>query len=506
MNVVGEFLLRSALRHPRRTALIDGDVRFTYAELQSRVNRAVAGLRSLGLAAGDRVAYHGNNRWELVVTLFACLQAGFVLVPLNVMLRPAELEHILAESGLRLLLTTAEGEPAARALHARFGYELSSYDDPQGLFARWMAVDDDPGTRLEDRRPDDVLALFFTSGTTGDPKGAPLDHEFVSHLAESWLIACRYTAEEVFLVTTPMFWTVAPIHCIVPLVLAGGTVVLMNRFDLDRCCELVQKHRVTSFFAVPAIYTMLLDRKREALAAMKTLRVCSVAGSIVAAEVVREFEALTGATLLNIYGATEAGAISREMLGSPRLAGCAGPLGGTLEAIIVDDDGRPVPAGRPGEIWARGFTAIKGYWQQGRVNPESLPGGWFRTGDVGVLEDGCFLRIIDRKKDMIITGGANIYPAEIERVVNALAGVQQCAVVGVPDRVMGELAVAYVVPRTAGAVDAAALERHCREMLSSYKVPRRFVLVDSLPMTPTGKVQKNELRRLAAAEQAVLQR
>jgi acyl-CoA synthetase (AMP-forming)/AMP-acid ligase II len=505
MNVVGEYLQRSAMRHAERIALIDGDARLDYAELQSSVNRAVAGMRALGLRPGDRVAYHGNNRWELVVTLFACLQGGFVVVPLNVMLRPPELEHIVAESQLQLLFTTSEGEPTARALRDKFGYRLSSYYDADGLFARWMAADD-PGARLEHRRPDDVLALFFTSGTTGKPKGAPLDHEFVSHLAESWLIACRYTAQEVFLVTTPMFWTVAPIHCIVPLVLAGGTVVLMNRFDLDRCCELVQKHRVTSFFAVPTIYTLLLDKKREALAGMKSLRVCSVAGSIVAAEVVREFEALTGATLLNIYGATEAGAISREMLNAPRREGCAGPLGGTIEALIVDDDGNPVPPGQPGEIWARGFTAIKGYWQQGRVNPESLPGGWFKTGDVGVLEDGFFLKILDRKKDMIITGGANIYPAEIERVVGTLAGVQACAVVGVPDRVMGELAVAYVVPRAPGAVDLAALERHCRAQLASYKVPRRFVLVDALPMTPTGKVQKNELRRLAAAEPLVVQR
>lgn len=500
MNVVGEFLLRSALRHPQRTALIDRDVSLTYAELQSRVNRAVAGMRSLGLAPGDRVAYHGNNRWELVATLFACLQGGFIVVPLNVMLKPAEIEHILDESGLKLLLTTSEGEATARALHEKYGYELSSYDDPNGLFDSWMSAPD-PGVRIEERRPDDVLAIFFTSGTTGKPKGAPLDHEFVSHLAASWLIGCRYSAEDVFLVTTPMFWTVAPIHCIVPMILAGGTVVLMNRFDLDRCCELVLQHRVTSFFAVPTIYAMLLDSKKDALAAMKTLRVCSVAGSSVASEVVEEFERLTGAALLNIYGATEAGAISREMLGAPRKAGCAGTFGGTIEAKLVDEAGNPVPPGQPGEVWARGFSAIKGYWQGGRVNPASLPGGWFHTGDIAVIEDGYFLRILDRKKDMIITGGANIYPAEIERVLAAMPGVKQCAVVGIPDRVMGELAVAYVI--ASGQVTSTSLESFCRERLSNYKVPRRFVLVDALPMTQTGKIRKHELRSQAAAQEAV---
>lgn len=498
MNVVGEFLQRSALIYPERPALVDGEIRFSYAELQSRVNRSVAGMRAIGLAPGDRLAYHGNNRWELVVTLFAAFQGGFVLVPLNVMLRPAELDPILDETGIKLLLTTTEGEAVATDLQARYGYRLSSYDDPGGLFAQWMS-DPDPGVLIEDRRPDDLLALFFTSGTTGRPKGAPIDHDFVSHLAESWLIACRYTAQDVFLVTTPMFWTVAPIHCIVPMVLAGGALILMNRFDLDRCCEMVISHRVTSFFAVPTIYTMLIDRKADALARMDSLRVCSVAGAPVAPEIVERFESITGSTLLNIYGATEAGAISREFLGAPRRSGCAGTLGGTLEVKIVDDDGQALPPGTRGEIWARGYTVIKGYWQSGRVNPDSLPDGWFRTGDIGVLEDGHFLRILDRAKDMIITGGANIYPAEVERVIACCPGVQQAALIGIPDRVMGEIPVAYVVRSAGSVLSAESLEAYCRSQLSAFKIPRRIVFVDSLPLTPTGKVQKHELRRQAAA-------
>jgi fatty-acyl-CoA synthase len=500
MNLVGEFLLRSALRYPQRTALVDGNREFTYAELQSRVTLAVAGMREMGLQPGDRVAYHGNNRWELVVMLFAAVQGGFVLVPLNVMLRPNELEHIASETRLRLVLTTREGQEVAQALREKHGYELSSLDDPAGLFARWM---EQPAMEpsLADCRPDDTAALFFTSGTTGAPKGAPIDHEFISHLAESWLIACRYTPQDVFLVTTPMFWTVAPIHCIIPMVLAAGKIVLMDRFDMDRFCAQVQAHQVTSFFAVPTIYTMLIDQKSAELEKMRSLRVCSVAGSPVSAEIVEAFERLTGATLLNIYGATEAGAISREMLGAPRKAGCAGTPGGTLEMKIVGKDGEPVPPGTAGEVWARGFTAIKGYWQGGRVNPDSLPDGWFRTGDIALLEDGHFLRIIDRAKDMIITGGANLYPAEIEQVIAAMPGVQLCAVVGVPDRVMGELPLAYVVPSAPGSVEVPALQAWCRERLSNYKVPRSFVLVESLPVTATGKVQKHELRRMALAGQ-----
>ena len=184
------------------------------------------------------------------------------------------------------------------------------------------------------------------------------------------------------------------------------------------------------------------------------------------------------------------------MLGVPRRAGCAGTPGGTLTMKIVDENGQPVKPGTPGEIHARGFTAIKGYWNQGRVDPSLLADGWVNTGDVGVLEDG-FVRILDRTKDMIITGGANIYSAEVERVMALHPGVQSCALIGVPDRVMGELPVAYVVCRSGHNLASETLQAFCCERLSNYKIPRRYFFVDALPMTPTGKVQKTELRKLA---------
>lgn len=497
MNLVGSFLQRSARRYPGKTALTDGDVSMTYAELYDAASRVAAGMQSIGLAPGDRVSYHGNNRWEMVVTMFAAIQGGYIFAPLNVMLRPAELEYIIAESGIRLILTTTEGYATPAALQSRFGYTLSSYDDPDGLFARWYKAPS-VGEVMVDRAPDDVVALFFTSGTTGNPKAAPIDHEFVTHLAHSWSMACRYSPDDVYLVMTPMFWAVAPLHGILPLVMAGGSVVMMQRFDLGRCSELVERHRVTSFFSVPTLCTMLVD-EHAALSRMRSLRVCTVAGAPVTAEVVKAFESISGATLLNVYGSTEAGVIAREMLGAPRKAGCAGPLGGTLESKIVDPDGNPVKPGTPGEILARGYTAIKGYWRQGRVDTTSLPDGWVHTGDVGVIEDGHFLRILDRIKDVIITGGANIYSAEVERVMALHPAVQASALIGIPDRVLGEIAVAYVVPRQPGQLDTAALEAFCRERLSNYKIPRRFITVDGLPMTPTGKIQKVELRKTAAA-------
>ena len=494
MNSVGQFLLQSALRFPSKVALVDGDRSFTYTELYEAAARVAAGMRTQGLHPGDRVAYHGNNRWEMVVTMFAAIHGGFVLCPLNVMLKPAELEYILQLGGIRLILTTSEGEANVRALQDQFDFEVSSYDDPAGLFARWMSGP--PGGPEEYRRPDDVVALFFTSGTTGNPKGAPLDQEFINHLAHSWIIACRYTPDDVYLVMTPMFWAVAPIHGILPIVLAGGRIVLMNRFNLDHACVLMEQHGVTALFTVPTLCTMLIDQKPDALKRIKTLRVCGVGGSPLTAETVEAFESLTGATLLNTYGSTEAGAISREMLGVPRRAGCAGTPGGTLTMKIVDENGQPVKPGTPGEIHARGFTAIKGYWNQGRVDPSLLADGWVNTGDVGVLEDG-FVRILDRTKDMIITGGANIYSAEVERVMALHPGVQSCALIGVPDRVMGELPVAYVVCRSGHNLASETLQAFCCERLSNYKIPRRYFFVDALPMTPTGKVQKTELRKLA---------
>lgn len=497
MNVVADFLARAATLRPDKVALVDGEVSLTYRELEDAVHRVSSGMRALGLEPGDRVAYHGNNRWELVVTLFAAIHGGFVVLPLNVMLRPSELEHIVGVAAPRLVLTTAEGEDIARSVQAHAGFTLSSYDDPEGLFASWLRNGAE-GHPPAHRRPDHPVALFFTSGTTGKPKGAPIDHEFVSHLAEAWIMAARYTAEDRYLVTTPMFWTVAPVHCILPIVLAGGSIVLMRRFDLDECFDAIKRHAITTFFGVPTIYTMLVDRIGERLREITSLRVCPVAGSGVLPDVIERFESLTGATVLNAYGATEAGLISREMLGVQRKRGCAGTLGGTLSVRIVGPDGQAVPPGTPGEVLAKGYTTIKGYWRDGKVDPETLPDdGWLRTGDIAVLEDGLYLRILDRVKDMIITGGANIYSAEVEQVIARYPGVRQCALIGVPDRVMGELPVAYVVASPEAEVTPQGLEAHCRDQLSRYKIPRRFELIESLPVTPTGKVQKTELRRLA---------
>jgi len=294
MNLIGDFLRKSALRFPEKIALVDGDVRLSYAGLYAAANRVAAGMRSLGLQPGERVSYHGNNRWELVVTLFAAIQA--------------------ASSWCRSMSCCARrtGTHSRRSGHTPDTHHCRRRSDGKtaagkirlpdfllrrsdGLFARWFAQGDS-GEIQAHRAADEPLALFFTSGTTGLPKGAPIDHEFVSHLAHSWLISCRYTPADVFLVTTPMFWTVAPIHCIIPMVLAGGSIVLMNRFDLTRCCELVLQHGVTSFFAVPTMYTLLVDQKADALQQMKSLRVCSVAGAPIAAEIINRFELLTGAT------------------------------------------------------------------------------------------------------------------------------------------------------------------------------------------------------------------
>ena len=498
MNIAGDFLTRSVAQYADKVALVDGDLTFTYRELDGLVRKVAAGIRALGIAPGERIAYHGNNRWELVVTLLSSIRAGTVLVPLNIMLRPTELVPILAETGIRLVLTTSEGEATLSELKgsALFPEWVSSYDDAHGLFATWIRAEVsefEPAARA----PTDIVALFFTSGTTGQPKGAPLDHVFIDHLAHSWVIACRFSSDDIFLVATPMFWVVAPIHVILPIILVGGTIVLMRRFDPERCCKLVQQWKVTSFFGVPTMYTLLLDSQGSSLSELKSLRVCSVAGAPIAREVVERFEQLTGAPLLNIYGATEAGGISRDLLGVPRRAGYAGPWGGTVEAKIVNTEGNPVPAGVPGEIVVRGLTVIRGYWRGGKVDTQSLPDGWVHTGDIGVLEEG-FVRILDRAKDMIITGGANIYPAEVEAVLAKHPKVSLAAVVGVPERVKGEIAVAYVISKQSDPATAEELEVHCREHLSSYKIPRKFVLVNSLPMTPTGKIQKRELRRMAA--------
>ncbi len=231
------------------------------------------------------------------------------------------------------------------------------YDDRDGWFQRWLR-EERGSLNPVDRSSTDIVTLFYTSGTTGRSKGVPHDHDFIDAVAHSTTMACRYTARDVFLVTSPMFWTVAPIHCVLPIMHAGGMLVLMSRFDVDRCLDLIALHNVTSFFGVPTMYAMLVDRKRDDLARLPTLRVCMSAGAPRSPELVQEFEGLTGATLLDVYGSTEAQLIAREVHGVPRIAGSCGPLGGTVETKIVDPEGREVSRGEAGEVVARGVTCV----------------------------------------------------------------------------------------------------------------------------------------------------
>jgi acyl-CoA synthetase (AMP-forming)/AMP-acid ligase II len=500
MNIVGDFLETSARRDPHRVALIDGDARFTFAELLAMSDRVSRGLLGLGLRPGDRASYHANNRWEVVVTLLAAVRAGMIVAPINVMATEAEVREQLDDLGSRVVLTTADAAPTIRAVRAATGRpeHVALYEDPDGVFRRWLREDGGPMAPV-DRGPTDAVTLFYTSGTTGRSKGVPHAHDFVDAVAHSTAMACRFTPRDVFLVTSPMFWTVAPIHCVLPVIHAGGTLVLMSRFDADRCVELVREHGVTSFFGVPTMYALLVDRSRAALERLRTLRVCLSAGAPRPPELVAEFEALTGATLLDVYGATEAQLLAREILGVPRVAGSCGTLGGTVETRVVDGEGRDVPPGQPGEIVARGLTCVRGYWNRPEETAAAFRDGWFHTGDVGVL-DGGYLFVKDRLKDMIITGGANIYPAEVENVLASHPKVQLCAVVGIPDRIKGEVAVACVVPRAGQTPDAAELDAFCRERLAAYKVPRRFDFCTELPQTPAGKLRKREIRRRTLAE------
>src|SRR6266542_240484 len=500
MNIIGDVLEKSARRYPQRVAIIDGKARFTFSELLEMSNRLSNGLLRLGLRPGDRVSFHSNNRWEVVVTLTADVRAGLIVAPINVMATQSEFRDHVEDIDTRMVFTTAEGAPLVRAVQAASGVpeHVVLYDDPEGAFQRWLR-EEDSSLNTVYRSSTDIVTLFYTSGTTGRSKGVPHNHDFINSVAHGNIIACRYSAREVFLITSPMFWTVAPIHCVLPIMHVGGTLVLMNRFDVDRCVDLIAEHRVTSFFGVPTMYAMLVDRKGGDLAHIRSLRVCTSAGAPISAEIVGEFEGLTRAPLLDVYGSTEAQLIAREILDVPRVPGSCGPLGGTVEAKIIDLEGREVPPGEVGEIAARGLTCVDGYWNRPEETAQAFRGGWFHTGDVGVIDNG-YLFIKDRLKDMIITGGANIYPAEIEKVLAGHPKVQLCAVIGVPDRIKGEVPVALIVPRAGEVPDAIELGAFCRDKLAAYKVPRRFEFRAELPLTAAGKLRKGELKRLTIEE------
>jgi long-chain acyl-CoA synthetase len=501
--MLGQILPRAAARFGAKPALVTDARTLSYAELDALSDRVAAGLAARGIAPGDRVSLYAQNRWEWIVAYHGILKAGAVANPINVMLTAKEVRYVLGDSGARAIFCGPD--KAAAVLDAArdvpgVEHVVSFGEAPAGALAfAELAAATAPRPDVPAAAPTALSTIGYTSGTTGHPKGAMQSHRAVFlNCALTGTMHVR-TERDVVVTALPAPHVYGNV-VINSIFMAGGTVVLMERFDPEGALERIGRHRATLFEGVPAMYMTMLAHPDLGRYDLSSLTRCTVGGQTIAEAVMRAWEERTGAPLIELWGMTElAGLGTTHALYAPNVHGSIGVALPGIEVRVAafEDAARSMPAGEPGELMVRGPIVMQGYYGNDKATRETIePDGWLHTGDVAVADGAGYFRIVDRRKDMLITAGYNVYPAEIERVLAVHPAVAMSAIGPIADAVKGELARAYVVLRAGASVTEAELIDFCRPHLATYKLPRSVRFVADLPKTSTGKIMRRELRTL----------
>ncbi len=500
-------LSESAQRFPQKAALVLGDVSIPYAMLDGMARRFAGALNGLGIKRGQHIALLLPNVPHFTIAYFGGHYAGCPIVPLNVLLTADEIAYHLEDSdAVALVAWEGFAGPAEAAVKRVSSCKLilakadrSDVSAPEGAENMTALLSTaTPVASAVATNPEDTAVILYTSGTTGRPKGAELTHFnlfFNAYYVRTQLVPSG--PESVALATLPLFHSFGQ-TCIQNAQLSGGgTVVLLPRFDAEAALGLMQKHRVTMFAGVPTMYFALLHFQGADKYDTSSLKYCMSGGSAMPVEVMTAFDKKYGVNILEGYGLSETSPVaSFNVLDKPKKAGSIGlPIWG-VGFKLTDDAGKTIEGDEvPGEIWIQGHNIMKGYYKKPQANEESIQDGWFKTGDVAKRDSEGYYYIVDRKKDMIIRGGFNVYPREIEEVLYAHPAVAEAAVIGIPHESHGE-EVKAVIAKKAGheAVTEAEIIAYTKERLAAYKYPRHVEFRDSLPKGPTGKILKRELK------------
>ncbi|MEA2291108.1 MAG: long-chain acyl-CoA synthetase [Solirubrobacteraceae bacterium] len=501
---LASLLTESAARRPDSVALRLGPLTTTYAELDELSARTAALLRARGVGAGDALAIMLPNLPEFAIAYYGALRAGATVVPLNVLLKRGEVAFHLRDSGARLLVATALApyfdEAAAGAAEA--GAEVLPVPLPVGdpgehRLLRDLAAEHEPMWDLTRREASDIAVLLYTSGTTGTPKGAQLTHSNLlwnAHLCATSII--QIEADDVLVGALPLFHAFGQTVGLNAAVRAGATLSLLPRFEAEGALELIETTGATIYLGVPTMYTAMLNAESAERRDLSKLRLCVSGGAAIPVEVLRGFEERFGCRVLEGYGLSETSPVaSFNHPDRPSRAGSIGtPIWG-VEMHVVDDDGNRLPSGEPGEIVVRGHNVMAGYHGRPDDTAQVLDeDGWLRTGDVATVDEDGYFFIVDRKKDLIIRGGYNVYPREIEEVLHQHPAVMDAAVLGIAHAELGEEVAAAVQLKPGAEADADELRAFVKERVASYKYPRVVRIVEELPKGPTGKLLKREIR------------
>jgi long-chain acyl-CoA synthetase len=491
MTNLAQNLLDTAAKEGRHPALRMDDAQLSYDEFRDAALRAAAGIRSRGVEPGDRVGMVLPNVLSFPIVFYGALLAGATVVPMNPLLKAREVEYYLRDSGSRLVVTGEQSAEPVTEAAGTVGIEAVTVGPamPDALLA------DEPLDAPVDRADGDTAVILYTSGTTGQPKGAELTHAGLNSNARTTQeTLLESTPDDVIMGCLPLFHVFGLTCSLNAGVLAGSSLTLIPRFDGGKALSVVERDGVTVFQGVPTMFSAMLHQPDAAERDMSSLRLCVSGGSAMPVEVMRSFEETFGCIVLEGYGLSETSPVAS--FNHPHAERTPGSIGTPIRGVemrLVDDDGGDVAAGDVGEIAIRGENVMKGYWNRPEDTAKAIPDGWFRSGDLARQDEDGYYFIVDRKKEMIIRGGYNVYPREIEEALYEHPAVAEAACIGISHPDLGEEVVAAVALKPGASADPAELQAFVKERVAAYKYPRHVWLVDALPKGPTGKILRRSV-------------
>ena len=491
------------------TAIIDGDSCYSFKEVKLASDKLAVGLLKKGICKGDRVALYCANGVDFAVSYVGIIKAGAVVVPINLLQKAIEIDYVLNNAGVKALIYHQSVEPTVNELSKDFLASNLSICINDGLEKTrdWLSLVDNGGDvpEVAINAEKDLAAILYTSGTTGKPKGAMLTHKNLVSNTKSVFKAMKWReGEDVITLVLPMFHAfAATVGMLTPLTRGCGFVAI-NKFDLEVLSKSIKESKATVFLGVPSMFNALLNAKSEKIKRFESLRMCISGGASMPIEVLNKFESKFNVPIYEGDGPTECSPVTCvNPIGGIKKIGTVGLPVPDVEMKILDEKGCELPIGQIGEIAVRGPNVMAGYWGMPEETKSSFYEDWFLTGDLGNEDEDGYFSILDRKKDMVIVNGMNVYPRIIEEVLYKLDGVVEAAVIGRADKRHGEIPVAFVVIKEGCEISVADIRAWCRQSLANYEVPRKVVLLDSLPKNAAGKIVKRVLDKQGEVERGV---
>lgn len=493
MNIANN--LEEAARYfPDNPAIIENDRIITYKEFNRDISLIASAMVDFGIKPGNYVGLCAPNSYSWLVFYFGTLKAGAVAVTFSYLLKGDEFSTILSDCRPRILFTDDTRLKDLEAFRDSTFPQLVVSENGDISYHQ-LAEKGIPEFKTIDRDRHDIAAILYTGGTTGVPKGAMLSHQNIQVCMFNVARYERSREKDIVLCFLPLNHVFGQIHVMDSTICTAGGIVIQPSFDMVKALEAIKRYKVTKFFAVPTIYIRMLELPNLA-DSIKSVTYCMSAAASMAAEVVREWKERTGLKIYESYGMTESASLVAYNHYYKHVIGSVGTPANLVEVQIRDLDGKVLDQGKEGEICISGPNIFKGYLNNPEETEKAFWGEWFRSGDIGVIDKDGYLYVVDRLKDMVITGGENVYPREVEEVLYTYHDVLECAVIGLPDREYGEKVTAFIVPQKGCELDAVALKAFLKERLTGFKVPKDYITLDELPKSSAGKLLKRELRKM----------